>query len=287
MKNDTNTRSYFKGRTAILTSMHKKEEAIQPLLKNTYDIDLFIPSTVDTDSFGTFSGEIERPASPEETVVLKCELGMSQFGYDLGIASEGSFGPYPLMPLIPCNEELIVLIDKKNNWLVIGRSISFETNFGAETISNEKQLIQFAKKSKFPSHGLILKQNQFENKESIKGITDWNSLKNAFNVFAKKKQSAWIETDMRAHLNPTRMKNIAAATQDLIKKLNSLCPICLAPGFTVCSSEPGLPCALCGLPTASTAVYRYCCKICNHSESVQFPHGKEVEDPMYCSFCNP
>jgi len=43
----------------------------------------------------------------------------------------------------------------------------------------------------------------------------------------------FIETDVRAHANPTRMKNIEKATHDLISKLNSTCPNCGAPGFIV------------------------------------------------------
>jgi ribosomal protein S27AE len=54
---------------------------------------------------------------------------------------------------------------------------------------------------------------------------------------------------MRAHANPTRMKNIKKATEDLISKLHKFCPNCGAPGFIVSERVKGLPCELCGLPS--------------------------------------
>ena len=212
---------------------------------------------------------------------------MNKFGYDLGIASEGSFGPYQLMPFVAINEELVLLMDKKNNWSVFGRSQSFDTNFRAANIETKKELEEFAKKAKFPSHGLILKLSQYNTTDMKKGINDWDTLFNSFASMKKIQNKVWIETDMRAHLNPTRMLNIVSATEDLIRKLNSLCPNCFSPGFSVRKADPGLPCSSCGLPTPSISVHHYQCLICNHMVSNVFPNGKESEDPMYCNFCNP
>lgn len=49
-----------------------------------------------------------------------------------------------------------------------------------------------------------------------------------------------LETDMRAHCNPTRMAAIRQLSFLLVRRLSSLCPSCGAPGWAVVDSEPGL-----------------------------------------------
>jgi len=63
---------YFSGKQAVLATMHGKERVIAPLLEKT-GLQLCVSGRVDTDLFGTFSGEIERPASQLETLRLKAE----------------------------------------------------------------------------------------------------------------------------------------------------------------------------------------------------------------------
>ncbi len=51
-----------------------------------------------------------------ETAVAKARLGMRQLGLPHGIASEGSFGPHPLVPFLAASTELIVLVDDDGAW---------------------------------------------------------------------------------------------------------------------------------------------------------------------------
>lgn len=50
---------------------------------------------IDTDAFGTFSGDVPRPAGPHATAVRKARCGMAVSGLPLALASEGSFGSDP------------------------------------------------------------------------------------------------------------------------------------------------------------------------------------------------
>ena len=279
--------SYFEGRKAVLATMHKKENVISPLFKLALGVEVIVPSSMNTDSFGTFSGDIKRKGTSDEVLLQKCELGLHQCGLDLGIASEGSFGPHPLMPFVPCNEELVILIDKKNNWTFKGRSLSFETNFNSAVIHTKKDLEDFAERAKFPSHGLIIKNSSDDVTAIKKGITDWQTLFDSYLEMKSGRHAVYAETDMRAHLNPTRMKNIHVATQNLLDTINSLCPVCSSPGFVVRSTDTGLPCSNCGLPTPSTYAFHYACQACHHKTTHLFPHGKQTEDPLYCPYCNP
>lgn len=277
----------FQGRKSLLTTKHRKEKVIGPLVYVQLGLEVETNHQFDTDLLGTFSGEVERKKSAHETVLEKCKAGLINGDYDLGMASEGSFGPHPSIPFVPCNEELVCLIDLKNNWNLVGKSLSFETNFHGEWINNIAELEEFATRVLFPSHAIILRTKKNEVIDVVKGIQNKSNLINHFKRLKQTNGKVWAESDMRAHLNPTRMKNIALATQNLIDKINSLCPSCQTPGFSVKSIQKGLPCELCQWPSESAISHLYECQACGHSHTLLFPNGQKFIDPMYCQLCNP
>lgn len=277
----------FKGRNLLIATKHEKEKVIAPILEKELGVKCVVSSNFDTDILGTFSGEIERKEDPITTARNKCILAMEISNYDLVVASEGSFGPHPNIPFIAADDEFLLFIDKKNNLEIIVRELSTETNFNAAEIRSEEELKQFINTANFPSHALILRKSNNDFTEIIKGITDNELLNNRFHYFISKYKTAYIETDMRAMYNPTRMKVIEQATQKLVKKLNSCCPTCNTPGFDISDSKKGLLCELCNNPTRSTLSYFYICKKCNYTKEEMYPHGKLKEDPMYCDICNP
>ena len=67
------------------------------------------------------------------------------------------------------------------------------------------------------------------------------------NLFGK----VFVETDMRACYNPTRMRVIEQTTHKLVAKINNKCPQCATPGFETAEVNRGLPCNLCNSPTKS------------------------------------
>lgn len=278
---------FFNGRNLIIATKHQKEKVIMPLVKANLLVDVFVPSDYDTDKFGTFSGEISRTTNALEAVRKKCLDAMNQYGYDLGIASEGSFGPHPSLFFAQADDELIILIDKKNHLEIVARELSLETNFSGEKIQSFEQLIAFAKQIQFPTHGIILKDDQEHFKIIHKDISDWEHLKIYYDSLIEHSNEIWAESDMRAHRNPTRMMIIEKATQKLIKKLASLCPNCQTPGYDVNKVVKGLPCKWCKSPTSSTLALRYACQKCSNSTLEKYPNGKNYESPEFCSYCNP
>lgn len=278
---------FFRGRKAIIATKHHKEQVILPLLKEHLAIEVFVPQDYDTDKFGTFTGEITRDGNALEAVRKKCLDAMNTYGFDLGIASEGSFGSHPSLFFAQADDELVILIDKKNDLEIIARELSLETNFSAEKISSYQQLKTFAQQVKFPSHGLIIKDSDEKHANIFKDITDWNDLNRIYATVSSYSSTIHVETDMRAHKNPTRMQVIENATQNLIKKINTLCPNCQTPGFDVSELIKGLPCEWCQSPTESLLAIQYTCKKCNHTTLEKHPKGKHYESPEYCSYCNP
>lgn len=277
----------FKGRKIIIATQHKKDVVIAPLLENELGTICFIDSNFNTDAFGTFAGEFERIDDPLTTVRNKCIRAMELNNCDLGIASEGSFGPHPSIFFIPADDELLIFIDKKNDLEIVVRELSTETNFNGKIVQSKDELIAFANNVQFPSHALIIKQSKEDCSEMVKGITNWDLLFQVFQQFYNKNGLVYVETDMRAMHNPKRMNVIAKATEKLLNKIKSNCPQCKTPGFGVNDIISGLPCALCNFPTKSTLSFIYVCKKCAFEKEEKYPHGKQKEDAMYCDVCNP
>ncbi|MEY3647592.1 MAG: hypothetical protein RLZ13_474, partial [Bacteroidota bacterium] len=242
---------------------------------------------LNTDLLGTFSGEVTRLADPLTTARKKCELAMELTGCDLVLASEGSFGPHPAAFFLPANEEWLLLVDRKNNLEIHARHLSLETNFSGQEFRSIEELEAFASKAGFPSHGLILRRSKDELEGLLKGITDPDQLRTAALQLLENQGSGYVETDMRAMYNPSRMLVIGETAQLLLQKLNSHCPSCQVPGFSVTSAEPGLPCSLCGTPSSAALAHLLVCSHCQHQERVSFLHGNKTEDPQYCQVCNP
>ena len=282
--------SIYNNRVAILATMHNKEKVISPLLKEHLGINLIVPQGLNTDVFGTFTREIKRPDTQIITARLKAKKALEMDDEKIAVASEGSFAPHPLIPYIYANREIIIFLDQENDLEIIGEVFSMETNFNHQTISSLEEAEEFAHKVGFPEHGLVISFANISTGKTqfIKGITSKENLINSVETAIKNTNGKFhIETDMRAMYNPTRMKNIAFATQDLINKINSLCPQCHTPGFMINQKIPGLPCELCHQPTSLIKAVIFQCQKCNFTQQQLFPNNQEFADPSLCEYCNP
>ncbi|BAZ88425.1 DUF6671 family protein [Dolichospermum compactum] len=282
--------SIYNDRVAILATMHNKEKVISPLLKEHLGINLIVPQGLNTDIFGTFTREIKRPDTQVVTARLKAKKALEVYDEKIAIASEGSFAPHPLIPYIYANREIIIFLDQENDLEIIGEVFSIETNFNHQIISSLKEAEEFGKKVGFPEHGLVISFDDISRgrTEFIKGIISPENLIKSVEIAIKNTNGKFnIETDMRAMYNPTRMENIALATQDLINKINSLCPQCNTPGFRINQKIPGLPCELCHQPTSLIKAVIFQCQKCNFSQQQLFPNNQEFADPSLCEYCNP
>lgn len=279
--------SFFMGRRAALLTKHKKEEVIKPILEQKAGLQLIVETGYDTDRFGTFTREIARLGSQMEAARDKAKKGMELIGTDLGLASEGSFGPYPGIPFLPLNREIVLLVDAREKLEICGVCQNSNTNYASEAVENLDQAERFARKAMFPSHFLVLRPDREDHPEIIKGINDWDWLRETVSWALAKSVSGkvFLETDMRAFANPTRMQNIKEAAEDLAAKINSCCPQCKTPGFIAMESKKGLPCEYCGLPTREVAAYIYGCQRCGCREERPMPD--KVAPAARCDYCNP
>ena len=280
----------FRNRSAVLITKHQKESVIFPILAQT-GMNLKLLDTIDTDTFGTFTREIDRIGTQVEAARFKALKAIEETGESIAIASEGSFGPHPTLFFIPANIELVLLIDQLNDIELSGWEISTDTNHSHSEVTSFKEAEEFAEKYGFPSHGMVVRPNTAGNNSQVlfKGIVSKKMLNEAVkkSIAAAQDGKALIETDMRAMYNPQRMKVIEKATHNLLNKINSLCPECGWPGFEIVEWIKGLPCQNCSLPTKQTLKHIYQCKKCKYKNEIQYPNGETFCEPTFCDFCNP
>lgn len=271
----------------VLTSKHEKLELIKPAFDQLVGCELY-EINLDTDQLGTFSGEIERLAPPRETAIQKARLGMNATNSPIGIASEGSVGPDPLIPFIHSNIEHLVLVDDENEIVISEVYRSFEISVATVTVAPGIDINDFLKRADFPKHGLIVRPNNENKTNFIKGISDLGLLLDAIQISSKLSSDGLvvIESDLRAFHSPSRQKNIREVAKLLATRVAQLCPECQIPGWGRVGYVKGVNCSECGLENPNAVRQeRLGCAKCDFIQI-----GKVLAvalDPAQCEFCNP
>lgn len=277
----------YSGARIVLASKHKKLELIKPVFDELIGCELF-EAELDTDQLGTFTGEIARPAPPKETAILKARLGMKASNTPVGIASEGSIGPDPLIPIIHSDIEHMVLVDDENNIVISEIYRSLDIKAATTTTAPGNDIDDFLRRADFPNHGLIVRPNDKQFANVFKGITDLNHLTDSINSSSEHSTDGLviIESDFRAHFSPSRQKNIEHLAKLLALRVTQCCPECKCPGWGRVGYAKGLKCSDCGLfnPEVIRQEILGCVK-CEYKAL-----GEVLEltlSPARCDFCNP
>jgi hypothetical protein len=275
----------FEGRRLLVATRHGKEKILGPALEDFLGVRAFILPDFDSDRFGTFSGEVERPDDARTTLQKKVDYGMALSGATLAIGSEGSFGPHPQIGWVAANQEWLLLKDSVHDLAIEVQTVSAETNFAGREVASWAELEAFASEAGFPGHALILKIAGPQGFVLLeKGIQDAGRLRTVFANFQKTSPVVTAETDMRAMCNPSRQAVIRQALDLLLEKIASACPVCHTPGFGITDVRAGRPCAWCGHETQLWAAKVFSCVRCGHLHEEP---ASEKADPQYCPSCNP
>lgn len=280
----------FNGRTLAVATIHAKERVIGPAFMVALPLaGCEAIAGVDTDRFGAFSGEVQRTLSPLEAAIAKASHGAEVSGADLVIASEGSFGPYTPAPFLSCNEEFLVLLDTRDGQVFSHRKVFLGPVFGGERCTSKAEVLVFAERMRFPSHHLVVRRDEQwrAGDQVFKGISDADRLRTVTEELIVAYGSCWVETDLRAMANPTRMQAIADTAAELAAEIARTCPACGSCWFRITDTRTGLPCGLCGWPTASIRAQVRSCGACGHAQHEARQDGRTEEDPRYCDHCNP
>ena len=277
----------FHGKTIYFATKHGKEELLKPLLVEL-GIDC-VATSVDTDEFGTFSGEVERMGSVRETLRKKIKAAAHQHSEaQLILASEGSFGPHPLIGFMQTDLESLLLWDRETGSEIYAEYLATDPIHAEKSMGPQDDFRAFLKEIKFPDHGVIVHPEGLLT-PLFKGLHEERAVEQAMlDCFvASKTARVILMTDLRACHNASRRDAIQNAGKKLIESLKSLCQTCKYPGFAVIEAVPGLPCGDCGVPSQIAKAVLLACPRCKRKEQRQRPDGKRELDSSECEFCNP
>lgn len=282
---------FFANRSIVLASMHQKELAMAPLLEKALGLQLTVAVNINTDRFGAFSGETERRDDPLETARKKAMAALETHPAELVISSEGSFQPHHDYFFATADYEIVYLYDAVHRVEWYAHHVSMDCRARSGAFSTVQEGEELAYSMDFPSHGLVVKVGTAPGYRMLrKGIHSEKALGQALDdaiALLHPGEKAVIENDLRAHCNPTRMRQIGQATSLLIEQLLNACPACSMPGYTVVEKTKGLPCGLCNTPTQLIAKQIHRCQFCQHQEESNREDGLKSADPRYCDNCNP
>lgn len=281
----------YRDRRIALGTKHGKERVVRPPFLAQLGAMLEVPADMDTDLLGTFTGEVERAVSPGETAFKKAAWAMSLTALPLGLASEGSFGPHPEIGFVPCDSEWMVFVDDDLGLRIAETLITTDTNFGHTVVQNADEAAPFVEEASFPSHALIVRPNQPKSgvKSLFKGVADRVALARAIRLCRADSldDRVRIETDMRAHMNPTRQRAIQALAFKLARRIRERCAACGAPGWGLVGTLPGLPCEECRFPTKHHLKECFGCVSCDRREILPRADGRALSSVRHCDLCNP
>ncbi len=275
-----------------LATLHGKADALAPALAT---VGLKVETVaIDTDALGTFAGDIGRPGTAHEVVIEKARRGMAASGLRLGIATEGSFGPDPLLGFLPLHVELLAFVDDEHGQTIVVEQAGHDTNWISKAVRTGADLQPVLASIGLPTHAALVKPNRWlsangEPMPVAKGLIEPAAVAEAVELMAAHSQDglARLEADLRAHMNPTRLAAIGRLGQRLAERLATPCPRCRAPGFGRIDVQPGLPCELCGEATDLVRAEIHGCGVCGHREDRPRADGLTAADAGHCPECNP
>ena len=277
--------SRYAGRRAALATRHGKQEVIAPVFRTVTGIEVEL-CDVDTDAFGTFAGEVPRLDTPRNTAIAKARAAVDASGLRLGVASEGTIGPDPLLPFTTSDLEIITFVDADAGLVITEWETSTDIVAFRQTIRPTDDLGDVMVRADFPRHGLIVRSHEGPGALIVKGITQESELIAAIAECAALNGTVVVESDLRAQFSPSRMAVIASCAARLAERLATPCPECSSPGWGRIEPARGVPCAACGQEVASAVrADRLGCPACPAQREI--PRSQMEINPRWCSFCNP
>lgn len=286
---DKDSKFPYAGDTIYFATKHGKEAVVAPLFAVFSTHIEAVP--VDTDAFGTFSGEVERKGTIRETLRQKIAIAekLKPEGR-IFLASEGSFGPHPMYGIGQTDLESLLLVDRKREIEIYAEHLD-ERPVHAEQVvspSDQAEISAFLREISFPEQRVMV-HPEGSVQPVEKGLNTLEQVSRAIAACAAASSTgrAVVATDLRAHFSPNRMRAIGKAAQALLAKLQSPCPKCALPGFAITQGVPGLPCEACGQPSGAAKEVLWECVGCFHYEQRPRPDGKTYITSSECELCNP
>jgi hypothetical protein len=268
---------------AALGTMHGKEAALAPPLAA---LGILLETVaIDTDRFGTFTAETPRAGSMEEAARAKALAAITATGLPCGIGSEGAYGPHPVLPFAGIGQEVLLWHEATTGREIVVRVMDPQPVYDHCDAADLTEAEGFLQRVGFPDCAVIVAPTPTSSPVA-KGLRQREPLAAALHEAAALSGTgrAFLQTDMRAHMNPRRMAMIRQAGEKLAARLARPCPICSAYGWGVIRHVSGLACEECGGPTSLIAADVFGCSACGAEETAQ---REGLAAALYCPICNP
>jgi len=178
------------------------------------------PAGIDTDQFGTFTGEVTRTLAPLAAATAKARLAIQVTGVPYGLASEASYDTW--FGMLAMHEEILMFVDD-----ILGiQAVEGINTLGApgppRPVDVADKAVGAAKSFGFPRQGAAVKASVDDRVPVFgKGITDTGTLVEVVGaaLAAADDNRAWVEPDLRAHHNPSRRDVLIALARRLARRV--------------------------------------------------------------------
>jgi hypothetical protein len=213
----------------LIATMHGKEQVLGPALASI-GFRALLPINYDTDALGTFSGDVRRPGTAFEAVLEKARRACDVTGVARAVASEGTYRPCQTLFPGARNAELLSFVDRERGVEWVEYVVDTPTRFVSGRVPPDfhaPEVQALLKRIGWPQVKVLVvphdpikgvqPEQVFKGLASEREITD--ALKHCANL--SDDAQAHMETDLRAHMNPTRMSSIARASERLIARLSA------------------------------------------------------------------
>lgn len=215
------------GAPILIATMHGKEAVLAPPLA-AMGFKVLLPLGYDTDALGTFSGDVRRPGTAFEAGLEKARRACQITGVPRAISSEGSYRPCQTLFPGARNAELLSFVDIENGIEFVEYLTDLPTRFvkgrvPADIDAPETRALLSA--MGWPEIRAMVVPHDPGNgtmpEHVFKGIESADELREAMQHCARYTDDGQVhlETDLRAHMNPTRMASVARVGQALVQRL--------------------------------------------------------------------
>ncbi|MGN6503613.1 MAG: DUF6671 family protein [Pseudolysinimonas sp.] len=272
---------YRRARFVFATRHGKERQAREPFRRHL-QAEVVAPTRIDTDQFGTFTGDIPRTRTQREAALDKALLGILLTGTPYALASEATYrNEFGVTQL----DELLLFHDAERG-VTLTESVRVAVPPAvAAIVTSPAQALRAASRQGVPALGLVATADTPVGRVIRKGQRHAAQLAVTVGALLTRADEVRLEPDLRAHANPARQQVIARLADRLALRLTRPCPACDSVGWGVVDVERGLPCGLCGEPTAAIRADVYGCAVCGHRATVG--RAGADADAAGCAACNP
>lgn len=280
--------SPYRGQVVAVGTRHGKQNQFADPFAEILGARLCTPADLDTDLFGTFTGERPRPGGSLDAARAKARLALEVTGLTCALASEASYGPLPVTG-VSGHEEILLFCDVTRGIEVVEGYRTAEVPGHAEQVGDPGE-VSATLLAGLPGQALTVRPAAVGGAGRgaiVKGITDTAALRAALAaaIAASPDGQAVVEPDLRAHHNPSRRRVLRRLGRAMARRLATCCPACGTPGFGRVDGVPGLPCARCA--SATTLIGAEILGCCRCPFTLVRPVTAGPADPADCPSCNP